>query len=126
MGKFKGQLPGAPTLVFDGVIGDMAVDFERSQNDEGKWVNGARKGRILGVQTGGVDPNRVPDLEAVKVPLAFDDVPFEIGQHVLINVEQFSGDYGVSYRFVGFVSQNQFDAWKGVIAAQQRQAQSAA
>lgn len=125
MGKFKGQLAGAPTLVIDGVVGGIDTDYERSKNEAtGRWENGARKGRILGIQTAGVDPNRVPDLEAVKVPLAFDDVPFEVGQHVLINVEAFYGEYGVSFRYAGFVSQNQFDTWKGVVSAQ-RQGQPA-
>lgn len=119
--KFKGQLSGAPTLVVDGVVGGIDTDFERTQDEATKkWLTGARKGRILGIQTAGVDPNRVPDLEAVKVPLAFDDVEFHVGQHVLLNVEVFSGDYGVSYRFAGFVTTNQFDAWKGVIASQRQ------
>jgi hypothetical protein len=127
VGKFKGQLSGAPTVVIDGVVAAIEQnDYERVLNDSTKrWENGARKGRVLGVQTAGLDPERVPDLEAVKVPASFDGVPFEVGQRVLINCEVFYGDYGVSWRFAGFVNPNQVDTWKGVIGAQQRAAQAA-
>lgn len=126
MGKFRQQRTSAPTAVLDVVIAAVEEDHERNQDEAtGKWEVGARKGRILGCQTGGAGPDGVPDLIAVKVPLTLDGVPFAEGQRALLNVELFewslpNGKGGVTYRFASYVDPSQFDAWKGVITSQRR------
>lgn len=132
MGKFRSNERTAyPTAVLDVVVAAVEDDYERVQDeDTRRWTNGPRKGRVLGVQTGAVDPDGVPELIAVKVPKDHDSVEFGVGQHALVNVELIewsmeNGRGGVSYRFASFVSPSQFDAWKGVVGTQQRAAQPA-
>lgn len=130
MGKFKSQeRPANPTAILDVVVAAVEADFDRVQNERGQWVNGERKGRVIGVQTGAVDPDGVPELWKVTVPLSFDSVEFGVGQHALIVVEfgewETNGRGGMWMRFAGFVSPQQFDSWKGVVGTQQRAAQPA-
>lgn len=131
MGKFKSSERSAlPTAILDVVVGAVEDDFENVLNEAtGRWERGARKGRSLGVQTGAIDPDGVPELWKVTVPKTFDAVPFGIGQHALIVVEfgEWSGERGggMWMRFAGFVSPDQFDSWKGVVATQQKVGQPA-
>lgn len=116
-----------PVLILDVVVTTIEKDtFTNRTTGET-----SDKGRRLGVQTG-AGPSS--DLLEVRVPLAFDEVPFEAGQHILINVEYseyaFQDDNGRErvgsiMRYHSHVGASQLDAWKGVVSAQGRAAQAA-
>lgn len=115
-----------PVLVLDVVVTTVERDIFTNRTT-GETTD---KGRRLGVQTG-AGPSS--ELLEVRVPLAFDDLVFDGGQHVLINVEYSEYKFmdngrevvGSVMRFHSFVNPSQHDAWKGVVQAQSRVAQAA-
>ncbi len=115
-----------PVLVLDAVIAGVERDAFTKQDGTGEVID---RGRRLAVQTGA--PNS--DLLEVRVRVEQDSVPFEVGQHVLLNVEYSEYSFtdergrervGSIMRYHSHVSPSQFDAWAGVVKSQ-RQAQPA-
>jgi len=116
-----------PVLLLDVVVSSVERDVFTNRNT-GETTD---KGRRLSVQTGA---GPASELLEVRVPLAFDDVQFDGGQHILVNVEYseyaFTDDSGRErvgsiMRFHSFVSAAQFDGWKGVVQTQNRVVQPA-
>lgn len=119
-----------PVIVLDVVVTSIEADTFNVRKDGELTGEVQYKGRRLAVQTG-AGPSS--ELLEVRVPLAFDDLEFEGGQHVLINAEYSEYRFmdngrevvGSVMRFHSFVSASQFDGWKGVVQSQNRVAQPA-
>jgi hypothetical protein len=87
------------------------------------------RGRVLTVQTGSANSDQLE----LAVPSDFDALEFEVGSRILVNAEyseysfQDSGRTikGSTMKYHSHVGPSQFDAWKGVVAAQSRVGASA-
>lgn len=108
----------SPVVVLDGAITSVEFDnFVDRKTGESEY-----RGRKIGVLTG-AGPNS-DELE-VRVPPAFDELEFEEGSPILMNVEYSEYSFrdgsgrdvkGSGMKFHSFVDLRQFDRWKGLVA----------